>query len=413
MIRSLALLLLAVPSFAQTNKPHLPSPAETNATEAAGEDLATISLDQYRVRLTQLDAAVATCQRAIQPQNCKGDSVGPDVQVSLPDGARVVRFTWLRSLLDEAAHYDATKQNEVSKQTNTSIALPPKGNPAAGSETKASPASEPPPAQKLPIVAPPVSDHSADQLESLPRRLERARERLKQDLVQASPEALKRPAASANSSQRQALTTILAGREYRSATIGPTLKDRILEKIARWLNKAINKLVDVGSKSKWIGVSAEVTFVVALCVGLVWFLMRLDKQGRFGHALLSAGSGSGAPSERDWQLWLKDARDAAALGAWREAIHFTYWASISRMESSGLWSADRARTPREYLALLPEENSQRFELRGRLIALTRSFERTWYGGRPAVEADFEQAQQLAAALGARFDTGQDSGGTAQ
>ncbi len=44
-----------------------------------------------------------------------------------------------------------------------------------------------------------------------------------------------------------------------------------------------------------------------------------------------------------------------------------------------MWPADRARTPREYLRLLPAADP-RLE---NLTTLTRSFERTWYGGREA------------------------------
>ena len=69
----------------------------------------------------------------------------------------------------------------------------------------------------------------------------------------------------------------------------------------------------------------------------------------------------------------------AAKGQWREAIHFLYWASIARLESRRLWPADRARTPREYLALLAGTDPRKTNL----TALTRSFERTWYGGRAA------------------------------
>jgi hypothetical protein len=67
----------------------------------------------------------------------------------------------------------------------------------------------------------------------------------------------------------------------------------------------------------------------------------------------------GAASAREWQLWLEDARKAAAAGQWREAIHFVYWAAISRLESRRLWPADRARTPREYLALVAPEDPRR------------------------------------------------------
>jgi hypothetical protein len=33
-----------------------------------------------------------------------------------------------------------------------------------------------------------------------------------------------------------------------------------------------------------------------------------------------------------------------------------------------------------------------------MTALTRSFERTWYGGRPATESDYLRAEELASAL---------------
>ena len=101
-----------------------------------------------------------------------------------------------------------------------------------------------------------------------------------------------------------------------------------------------------------------------------------------------------AASARDWQLWLEDARRAAAAGNWREAIHFLYWAAISRLESKRLWPADRARTPREYLALVAPEDPRK----AGLATLTGSFERIWYGGRPAAETDYRRAEAIAAAL---------------
>jgi len=192
--------------------------------------------------------------------------------------------------------------------------------------------------------------------------------------------------------QRATLATILAAKEYQTAVAGRSLKQRILEKIGKWINKVIASLIQAGAKSKWIGITAEIVFVLLGCTALIWFLIRLEKQGRF--ASVTLGPGTGAASARDWQLWLQDAREAATRAAWRDAIHLLYWASISRLESSGLWPADRARTPREYLALLTRENPQHPGLE----VLTRSFERTWYAARPASEADFQQAEQLASQL---------------
>ena len=121
------------------------------------------------------------------------------------------------------------------------------------------------------------------------------------------------------------------------------------------------------------------------------------------------GPAAGAASARDWQLWLEDARRAAAAGLWREAIHFVYWASISRLESRRLWPADRARTPREYLALVAPDDARK----AGLATLTGSFERIWYGGRAAGESDYRSAEQLATGLISGSSSSVAGGGTAQ
>jgi hypothetical protein len=122
--------------------------------------------------------------------------------------------------------------------------------------------------------------------------------------------------------------------------------------------------------------------------------MQLERRWRIRLVPESDGPAADAASARDWQLWLADTRRAAAAGQWREAIHFVYWAAISRLESKRLWPADRARTPREYLSLVAAEDPRK----PGLATLTRSFERTWYGGRAAGESDYVQAEQLADGL---------------
>jgi hypothetical protein len=123
-------------------------------------------------------------------------------------------------------------------------------------------------------------------------------------------------------------------------------------------------------------------------------LLQLERRWRIRLVPESYGPAAGAASARDWQLWLADTRRAAAAGEWRKAIHFVYWAAISRLESKRLWPADRARTPREYLALVVAEDPRR----AGLATLTGSFERTWYGGRTAGENDYLQAEKLADGL---------------
>ena len=144
----------------------------------------------------------------------------------------------------------------------------------------------------------------------------------------------------------------------------------------------------------WIGTLIELLLVAGALTTLIWLLVRLERNARV-RLVPDVESTPGAPSAREWQLWLKEAEAEAAAGAWREAIHSVYWASISRLESGRLWPADRARTPREYLGLLGGSDPRK----PTLTALTRSFERTWYGGREAAAADFNAAMHHAAELG--------------
>jgi Domain of unknown function (DUF4129) len=381
---ALQLGFLSLPLAAAAETP--PPASVAAATPAAASN--AISLADYRARLQSLDQIVAACQRETTPANCRSDQVGPDIQIALPTGPRPIRFVWLRALLDQAAKKQAEKENTANAQPAKS-------------------GTSPQPDKKQSTI--PIAEKPEFPAPTLAQRLEDARKRLAAD-AQLATQQSNAPNPSPNqppggtsakspentSPQRRALTAILAAKEYNPAVTGRSLKDRLLEKIANWIDKAIDKLAKVGAKSKWIGPTAEIGFCLLLCTALVWFLIRLERQGRFNPAMLATGPGNSAASARDWQLWLEDARQAADLEAWRDAIHLLYWASISRLESSGLWPADRARTPREYLALLSAESGQR----PNLVALTRSFERTWYAGRAAAEADFRQAEQLAASLGA-------------
>jgi uncharacterized protein DUF4129 len=354
------------------------------ASLAAGQQMApappgslTISLADYRTRLQTLSELVAACRAATTSANCHGDQVGPDVVIALPSGNRPVGFGWLRDLLEEAA-----KNNAKNKPA-------PPDKPATNHSAV--------PGAKPPYI---VSIANADYVPpTLQQRLENAGQRLAADeqfAAQASGEH-----STPGSPQRAALAAILAAGEYHTAIAKRSLRDRILEKIANWIDKFFGKLVEAGSRSKWIGITAEIGFVLLVCVAVVWFLIRLERQSRFAPTAIGSGIGAGAASSRDWQLWLEDARQAASRAAWRDAIHLLYWASISRLESSGLWPADRARTPREYLALLAQDNPQHSSL----SVLTRSFERTWYAGREAGVADYQQAEELAAQLGAKSSGG--------
>jgi hypothetical protein len=189
------------------------------------------------------------------------------------------------------------------------------------------------------------------------------------------------------------MAQVLAGRDFRDLE-EPSVRDSMLERVNNWLNHIIEQMTSLRARSAWVGRLLVWGFILAVCVALVFALLQLERRWRVRMVPADLVVASTAPSARNWQLWLDDARHAASSGLWREAIHFVYWAAIARLEARRLWPADRARTPREYLALLVAGDPRH----AHLLSLTRSFERTWYGGRAAVESDYRDAEALATSL---------------
>jgi hypothetical protein len=116
-------------------------------------------------------------------------------------------------------------------------------------------------------------------------------------------------------------------------------------------------------------------------------------------------TGAAIPA-RSWQEWVFAAREAAAGGDYRLAIHCAYWAGIARLQDLGALSPDRAKTPREYLRALAEsklvfvENPQM--RREALARMTSRLENTWYGYHAASEADFRDSLAQLEILGCRL-----------
>jgi hypothetical protein len=193
--------------------------------------------------------------------------------------------------------------------------------------------------------------------------------------------------------ERDILKQVLAGREF-SGLEEITPQDSALEKAGNWLNHVLESAMRASARAPWLGLVLIVGFVTLVCVGLIWGLVQVERRWQARLRPEESQPAPSAASAVSWQVWLENARRAAAAAQWREAIHMLYWAAISRLESKRLWPADRARTPREYLALVPPEDPRQ----PALATLTGSFERVWYGGRPADEDAYRRAEQIAAAL---------------
>jgi len=194
------------------------------------------------------------------------------------------------------------------------------------------------------------------------------------------------------SSQRAALTRILSRAEFRDIH-GPTWSDRfrhwLLERIARMLGRLFGAS-SIPTIGKYFVYSLIGLAVLALAIWVYRSIRRDDDVGTIVPE-------NDAISAKEWTLWMAEAREAAKRENWREAIHLAYWAGISFLEAQGMWKPDRARTPREYLRLMPRAS----ENHSVLTALTRSFEIVWYGKRSADSEAFAQTLAELEKLGCR------------
>ena len=347
-----AVLSLAV-CFAGARARAQKVPVPSSQTAVHADD---VSLESYQQHLVRLQSALEACSQGRDTKSCDPALIGGDDRVPVVMGSlterRLVRYGWLRVLFQKAANKD--ESNEKPKSASK----------AAGVVQAEAP---------------------------ITQLLKEAKRRLDGDLAQSRASLT---TATDHAKEHAIMREVLAGKEFRNLQ-EQTVQDSVLERFARWLNRLFAGVGFLKMRSAWIGRVIVWGFILGVCVVLVYSLIRLERRWR---VRLTPDEdrfpAPGAASARDWQLWMEDARRAAANGEWREAIHFLYWAAISRLESRRLWPADRARTPREYLLLLAQEDPRGSGLR----QLTSTFERFWYGGREAAESDYKAAESVATGL---------------
>jgi hypothetical protein len=195
-----------------------------------------------------------------------------------------------------------------------------------------------------------------------------------------------------SSSARSTLTQILARSEFHQVH-GPTWFDRLKTRIISWIVRMLT--VAFGSSSAPVVGTVFVWLLVAIAVTtLAWFIYREMKRNARMETIMPEVL---PVSAKQWRVWLAEAQAAAAKGLWRDAVHLAYWGGISFLEESGMWRPDQARTPREYLRLLPAESHHRTAL----STLTRQLEVTWYGDRPAGADTFAETLNHLEELGCR------------
>jgi Domain of unknown function (DUF4129) len=194
------------------------------------------------------------------------------------------------------------------------------------------------------------------------------------------------------SAPRATLNQIVARPEFNQVR-GPSWLDRLKYRIQLWIYRLL--LHFFNSSSAPIVGRVFVWGLVALAVVVLAIVIyRNMKQNA---RMETINTGPLPVSAKQWRVWMDEAQAAAAKGLWRDAVHLAYWAGIAFLEESGMWRPDRARTPREYLRLLPESSGHR----STLSRLTRQFEITWYANQQAGPETFNEALGYLENLGCR------------
>jgi hypothetical protein len=200
-------------------------------------------------------------------------------------------------------------------------------------------------------------------------------------------------------SARAKLNAILARSEYahtRQESWWDKFRARIdeilLDALARIL-RGVGGQASLGYALLWIGICAAAVLIA------YWIFQRWFRAARVQEMDLQAAA---IPS-LSWQEWIFAAREAAARGDYRMAVHCAYWAGIARLQDLGALAPDRAKTPREYLSalaksklILPETLATRQQA---LSLLTSRLEKIWYGYQIATEADFRDSLTQLETLG--------------
>jgi hypothetical protein len=194
------------------------------------------------------------------------------------------------------------------------------------------------------------------------------------------------------SAQRNALNTILARREFNDVH-GPTWVDRLKRWIFEWVYRILRRLFRFSTIPN-VGRYFVYGLIGAAALALLYLVYRSIFQNPEFEEVVPRDL---PVSAKEWTIWLAEARDAAARGDWRDAIHLAYWAGISFLEREGFWKPDRARTPREYLRLISGQSEQR----DTLASLTRIFELAWYAKRDVSAQMFSETLAELEKLGCR------------
>lgn len=177
------------------------------------------------------------------------------------------------------------------------------------------------------------------------------------------------------SASRASLEQVLARPEFRQLS-HETAIARLRGRVAEWFRRLWLQLGgDRLGFRQTARVFAWIVSLAALGVLVAWIVRTLQRSAATGRFVVPAPISR--PSAMMW------ARQALAATDPREAVRCFYRAAICRLEDEGVWRLDDARTPREYIRMLPREHTRR----PIVSDVARRFEEVFFGGRDATDED--------------------------
>jgi hypothetical protein len=220
--------------------------------------------------------------------------------------------------------------------------------------------------------------------------------------IEASQRAEGPPLADAHAH----LNKILASRGFEGVR-PPTYFELLRERVNAWLQRMFLKLFSGLSRHP---IGAKVLFWVVLIAGVGFVALWIFRYISGRDSMNFFQPGTTTVTTWTWQEWIHAAREAAAQGDFREAVHSAYWAGITRLEETGTLPRDRSKTPREYLRLVDTqprgtevEGDAVEDYKKPLAALTSRLERIWYANRTARLEDFDDTLRQLEALGCSLE----------
>ena len=190
---------------------------------------------------------------------------------------------------------------------------------------------------------------------------------------------------------RAAVETILAQDEFQQSAAS-RWREGLQERVGEWFEALLGRFGAGRGAARGTALVFAWAAAIAALIGVGFWLARMIAEQPHGAALSLSSGATVRPRARELA---RSALSAVRLGHTREAVRYAYGAALVRLEEQGVWRIDDARTPREYLPMLPSTDSRHPVM----LDLTRRFEQIWYGNHAVAPDDAHRVMDQLEALG--------------